>query len=199
MSINAAAMRMLVDKGFTGEDLVALALCLEKAFPLDTTHEKRKAYDRQRKRDGRANSTGHSTGNPPDPAPNEIDNLTPTRGKTETNVSSKTAEPWALPVDVGRQVWTDLLANRKRKRLGNTPTAWKAFLDDLNRVSIQTGIPPPQLIEQCTAKGWGAIYDPRDERNERSTNGMGRHQPNDGLSQTTRAARDVFGLNVGRQ
>jgi hypothetical protein len=69
---------------------------------------------------------------------------------------------------VSLQVWTDLLKNRaKRKRLPNTDTAWKAFLDDLARVSLQTGIPPPQLIERCTAKGWGAIYDPRqDERKQ---------------------------------
>lgn len=83
--------------------------------------------------------------------------------------------PWALPVGVSLQVWTDLLSNRKRKRLGNTPTAWKQFQDDLARISVQTGIPPPKLIELCTAKGWGAIYDPRDERHERTgTPGIGR-------------------------
>jgi hypothetical protein len=76
--------------------------------------------------------------------------------------------PWACPLGVSSQVWADLLSNRKRKRLGTTPTAWKHFNDDLARVSLQTGIPPPQLIEQCTAKGWGAIYDPRNNRDERS-------------------------------
>lgn len=103
--------------------------------------------------------------------------------------------PWALPAGVSLQVWTDFLSNRKRKRLGNTPTAWKSFNDDLARVSALTGIPPPQLIEQCTAKGWGAIYDPRDQHNDRHerTNGLAGNKPGDGLSATTRAARDVFG------
>jgi hypothetical protein len=73
-----------------------------------------------------------------------------------------------LPAGVSLQIWTDFLGNRKRKRLGTSDTAWTHFLGDLKRVSSQTGIPPPQLIEQCTAKGWGAIYDPRDQRNERS-------------------------------
>jgi hypothetical protein len=37
-----------------------------------------------------------------------------------------------------------------------------------------------------------------DERYGRErTNGMGRHQPSDGLSATTRAARDVFGIAAG--
>jgi hypothetical protein len=93
------------------------------------------------------------------------------------NISSepKGSSPraWACPVGVNPQVWTDLLANRKRKRLSNTPTAWKAFCDDLARVSAQTGIPPPKLIELCTAKGWGAIYDPRNQRDERSDNPTG--------------------------
>ena len=77
---------------------------------------------------------------------------------------------WSLPVGVSLQVWTDFLTNRKRKRLPNTDTAWKAFNDDLHRVSSQTGIPPPKLIERCAAKGWGAIYDPRDNRYERTDN-----------------------------
>lgn len=90
--------------------------------------------------------------------------------ETETEVSEpngSSPRPWSLPAGVSLQVWTDLKANRKRKRLPNTPTAWKGFNDDLARVSAQTGIPPPQLIEQCTAKGWGTIHDPKDQRNER--------------------------------
>lgn len=80
--------------------------------------------------------------------------------------------PWALPAGVNLQTWTDFLTNRKRKRLPNTETSWKTFQDDLARVSIETGIPPPKLIEKCTGKGWGGIYDPneRDQRNERPSN-----------------------------
>lgn len=90
--------------------------------------------------------------------------------------------PWALPVGVNLQVWTDLLTNRKRKRLPNTPTAWKLFQDDLARVSVETGIPPPKLIEQCTAKGWGAIYDPRTTKHEKPSG-----------SKTLAAAATAFG------
>ncbi len=95
----------------------------------------------------------------------------PKPSRTIIGSEAKASSPraWALPAGLSFQVWTDFLSNRKRKRLGNTPTAWKAFLDDLARISVQTGIPPPQLIEQCTAKGWGAIYDPRESnRNEQS-------------------------------
>jgi hypothetical protein len=117
---------------------------------------------------------------------------------TVIGIEAKASIPkaWALPAGVSLQVWTDFLTNRKRKRLPNTDTAWKSFNDDLAKVSAQTGIPPPELIRQCTAKGWGGIYDPR-ERNDgqQRTNTMGRHQSSDGLSKTTRAARDVFGTS----
>jgi hypothetical protein len=93
----------------------------------------------------------------------------------EVNSEPKGSSPraWALPVGVSLQVWEDFLSNRKRKKLGNTETAWKAFNDDLQRVSIQTGIPPPKLIEHAAAKGWGSINDPRNQRNERSSNPTG--------------------------
>ena len=121
--------------------------------------------------------------------------VTPPYTETETDSSEpkgSSPRPWALPAGVSLQVWTDFLANRKRRRLGTSPTAWKAFNDDLRRVSSQTGIPPPDLIERCTAKGWGAIYDPREQRSERSLSGTRPGDP-DGLSSTARAAIAVFG------
>lgn len=108
------------------------------------------------------------------------------KGKgSEAKASSP--RPWSLPVGVSLQVWTDFLANRKRKRLSNTPTAWKSFQDDLARESNKTGIPPPKLIELCTAKGWGAIYDPREQRNGRSD------QHPTGIGRTEAAALAALG------
>lgn len=105
-------------------------------------------------------------------------NAPETESETETEVSEAKASsprPWALPGGVSLQVWTDFLSNRKKKRLNNTPTAWKTFQDDLARTSLQTGIPPPKLIELCTAKGWGGIYDPtaKDYHDERPNNPTG--------------------------
>jgi hypothetical protein len=125
---------------------------------------------------------------------------TPPDTETETEEmepKGSSARPWVLPTGVSLATWTDFLTNRKRKRLVNTPSTWKSFQDDLARVSAQTGIPPPQLIEQCTGKGWGGIYDPR-ERNDgqQRTDGMGRNQSSDGLSPTTRAAKAVFGIGA---
>lgn len=59
---------------------------------------------------------------------------------------------WADPA-----VWTDFLANRKSKRLPNTPTAHKGFLEDIAR-ETEPGWPPGRLLEVATRKGHGAIY-----------------------------------------
>jgi uncharacterized protein YdaU (DUF1376 family) len=109
-------------------------------------------------------AVAHADGNAPPPPP------PPRKKSSEPKGSSP--RPWALPPGVRLAVWTDFLTNRRRKRLVNTESTWKTFQDDLARVSLQTGIPPPELIEICTGKGWGGIYDPneREQSHERPDN-----------------------------
>jgi hypothetical protein len=186
MSFSTAMLKQMREEGLS---LDACIRVLEAGEPDRSSAAVRQARYRKNKK-ARDVTDGDVTRDVT-PPPNERDNLTPVDA-SEAEASSHQPRPWALPVGVSLQVWTDFLANRKRKRLGNTETAWKAFNDDLKRISAQTGIPPPKLIELCTAKGWGAIYDPRNE-NEQRTERMGRHQPSDGLSSTARAAISVFG------
>ena len=180
--LDAFAEIGLVDDG-------AIAAWKRRQFQSDDSAE-RVAKHREKKRQETAKNP---IGNPDVTACNG--DVTPPYTETETDSSEpkgSSPRPWALPAGVSLQVWTDFLANRKRRRLGTSPTAWKAFNDDLRRVSSQTGIPPPDLIERCTAKGWGAIYDPREQRSERSLSGTRPGDP-DGLSSTARAAIAVFG------
>lgn len=179
MSFNAAMLEQMKAEGLDLDACIRVLKAGERKA--DPTNAARQARHRTKKREGKSNAVTVTPVTPP----NDIDILTP-REVSEPSGSSP-QRPWALPAGVSLQVWTDFLGNRKRKRLGNTPTAWKSFNDDLDRVSAQTGIPPPKLIEMCTAKGWGAIYDPRGNDNGRRT------ENTDGLSPTTRAALDVFG------
>lgn len=158
---------------------------------------KRRQRSRDKSRDNR-DTIGKSAvtrDTPPNGSPKDI-NQTPSLPPAEVSEpigSSPQSRPWSLPVGVSLQVWTDFLSNRKRKKAGNTPTAWTKFRNDLRRVSSQTGIPPPKLIEHAAASGWAGIYDPNEDKGHGRTNGLGRHQPDDGLSPTTRAAMSVFG------
>ena len=184
MSFNAAMLEAMQAEGLDLDACIRIVKAAEKKS--DPTNAARQA--RHRAKRSAAKGSNAVTVTPVTP-PNDIDILTPHEVSGDKSPSPR---PWALPAGVSLQVWTDFLTNRKRKRFPNTPTAWKSFNDDLARVSLQTGIPPPKLIEQCTAKGWGGIYDPRSDDNGR-TNGMGRNQPSDGLSSTARAALRVFG------
>lgn len=78
--MNAATIAVLLAKGLSGVDVLDVARAMEAVEQAESAAEKRKAYDRKRKRDARASakSAGQSVGNPPDPAPNDIDILTPT-------------------------------------------------------------------------------------------------------------------------
>lgn len=157
----------LIESVFLGFETTGLILdsrivaWTKRQYESDTSTERVRKHRRNKPKATRnADETFHAA------------DVTPPETETETESETDSSEPkgssprpWALPVGVSLQVWTDLLGNRKKKRLNNTPTAWKAFLDDLARVSIQTGIPPPKLIEMCAAKGWGAIYDPREQGN----------------------------------
>jgi hypothetical protein len=175
-----AAQEIIADLASAGLSPEQLALVIElsaavavEARPtIDKAAENKRAYDREYQKVRRkSRTTSYETnGEPPEVSPKDI-NQTPSSppvDASEAKASSHQPRPWALPAGVSLQVWDDFKKNRAKKRLPNTDTAWKAFLDDLSRVSSHTGIPPPKLIEQCTAKGWGAIYDPRDQRNERA-------------------------------
>lgn len=201
--MSAALVAKLIQAGTPAELVAEVAMELARAEAASEILERRRMKDRERKRDvPRISAESTENAETAEIQPKvSFDKETSPRPPKEIKTIPCEREPraWALPAGVSLQVWTDFLSNRKRKKLGQTETAWKSFNDDLSRVSAQTGIPPPELIRQCTAKGWGAIYDPRDQANERhgKTNGLGRNQPNDGLSATTRAARDVFGLAAG--
>lgn len=128
----------------------------KRQYESDSSTERSRKH-RQSKRNDRA-TLQQRDATPPETENRDIDSSEP---------KGSSPRPFACPVGVDPQVWKDLLGNRKRKRLGTSETAWRKFQGDLAKVSAQTGIPPPQLIEMCTAKGWGAIYDPRDNRDER--------------------------------
>jgi hypothetical protein len=73
-----------------------------------------------------------------------------------------------MPDGCAPEHWRDFLANRKRKNLPNTPTAHKRLMADIARLTDEEW-PPGRLIEHAAARGWAAIYDPRQEnRNERA-------------------------------
>jgi uncharacterized protein YdaU (DUF1376 family) len=104
------------------------------------------------------------------------------------------ANPFPRPEWADQQVWTDFMANRRKRRMTNSATAYRQFLTDVAKWTDDEW-PPGRLLEYAAGKSWGSINDPREGRaNGRSgTNGMGGHQPDDGIGPSARASIAVFG------
>jgi hypothetical protein len=169
MGFNVAMLKAMEAEGLD------LSACIRV---LEAGEKKADPTAAERKRRQRAKSQRDVTRDPPN------DNNTLTPEVSEANASSP--QPWACPVGVDPQVWADLLGNRKRKRQGCSPTAWKRFNDDLSRISALSGIPPPKLIEHAAAHGWAGIYDPRNQQHDRPAQGIGK---------TTAAIAGLGGFN----
>jgi hypothetical protein len=86
---------------------------------------------------------------------------------TDKKGSNEPYSDWSKPPveGVSAQVWKDFKANRKKRSLANTPTAYKRLKDDLNRLSNANGWEPARLIEIAAERGWGGIYLPIEGKN----------------------------------
>lgn len=82
--------------------------------------------------------------------------------------------PFPKPEWADPQPWQDFLANRQRKKLANTLSAYKRFLDDIYRLADDDW-PPGRLLDHAAAHGWAGIYDPREKTNDRRNPTFGRN------------------------
>ena len=105
--------------------------------------------------------------------------ITPSRGRE--------AKPFdVIPDGVDPAHWRDFLANRKAKRLPNTETAYRGVLRKLSAL-VDEDWPPGRLIEAIVEKGWGGIYDPREEQelsngHARQSNSQPKYKPSAALA-----------------
>jgi hypothetical protein len=135
-----------------------------RQFQSDRSKE-RVAAHRERKRQARDKCNGISeTGNDAVTLQEQPSNAPETELETDTEVSEAIAssprKAWACPIGVDPDHWRDFMANRKTRRLTNSPTAYKGQLKAIAEISDDEW-PPGRLVEYAAAKGWGSINDPR--------------------------------------
>lgn len=110
--------------------------------------------------------------------------------------SSITRDKFPAPNGVEDHIWRDFLASPKRRKAGMSATAYAGIKNNLSNLA-EHGYPPGEMIALAVERGWATVkLEWVQNDGQQRTNGMGRHQPSDGLSATTRAARDVFGLGA---
>jgi hypothetical protein len=109
---------------------------------------------------------------------------------SEANASSQRA--WACPPGVHPDHWRDFRANRKTRRLTNSPTAYAGQLKALSELADDEW-PPGRLVQYAAEKGWGSINKPDEgsfngQANRGSSQRMGGPRPDPTL-ELLRAAR----------
>jgi hypothetical protein len=184
MSLSPAILDAMVSAGCTAEQIAA-AVKADMAEQEQRADAKR-VKDRERKRRQRSRDVTDShamshdvtrTGcdnqdNPLSPSPNE-NNSNP-HPHTPVNINPARGQSDFPKLDCAdAETWRDFLKNRKTKRLPNTPTAHAKLRKDLARWAQETGWPPGEVFTACVGRGWGAIYDPRQDEsssNDRPAN-----------------------------
>ena len=193
-------MQQMMDAGAPMEAVVIALRAIEDA---QSELEAKRAAARERKRRQRAKAqdaerdedvtvTGQSQdshGTSPHPLP-----LSPQTPQTPTpapveNTRAREADKFPCPEWCDPAVWRDLKANRRTKRLTNTPTAHKRFVEAIEAMADEHW-PPGRLVEAIAAKGWGGPHDPREARKPNNDN---RKQANSGRN-TADLARQKLGL-----
>lgn len=167
MSFNAAALKLMADKGLSAHDIAEIAAAAEQSC--DSTAERRRAWDRERKREKREAgrlSGGMSGGNPPDKGSNDKDILT-SKGskKSEPKGSSK---KFILPADIPAEPWLGFEEMRQRIRKPLTAHASSLAVSELRRLRDEEGWPPGDVLNHCTMNSYQGIYPPKRAQNERT-------------------------------
>lgn len=87
------------------------------------------------------------------------------------------ARAWACPAGVDPDHWRDFRANRRKKRLTDTETAYRAQLRLIERFATAEW-PPGRLVEKAAEKGWGTIVDPSEYEDQSNGNRPANHRRN---------------------
>jgi hypothetical protein len=129
-------------------------------------------------------------------APKPKGTVSSSEAKASSHKRPRKKNPFPAPNDVPEQAWSDFLQSPARRKAGMSQTAYSGICNNLEELA-EHGFPPGKMISLAVERGWRTVkleWVQNDERNFRqSANALGRHQPSDGLSPTTRAALDVFG------
>ncbi len=124
----------------------------------------------------------------------------PVGSEAKASSPKRARATFPAPDGVPVETWNDFLASPKRRKAGMNATAYAGIKNNL-KILAEHGFPPGEMIALAVERGWVTVrldWVKNNGQGNARTNGMGRHQPNDGLSATSRAALAVFGASNQR-
>lgn len=150
MSLNAAMIQAMVDKGLSAQDIADIAKAGEAK--VDRTAAERQARHRAKR------NAVTSRGDPPIDRTHTPSDISP---DGENQNSRGEPNPFPRPVWADEQVWADWLDTRKQKKARNTATAYSGFLADIAKLANDQW-PPGRLLEYAVRRSWAGIFEPKE-------------------------------------
>ncbi len=177
MSVIATAVRHLMAAGVTGEALVAAIAEMEAAQPVkDAAAERRRAWDRERKRKIKSGGipveSAESTeqlDRPLSLSPNENNSNPHTHTPGDITPARKGLK-FPCPDGVDPEDWAGLLESRKGQRAPMTERAYVKICSKLKTLERE-GWPPGPLVATAVERGWRTVFKPTEHtgtRNDRT-------------------------------
>jgi hypothetical protein len=158
VSLSAAAIRMMADKGLSGQDIADIAEANEPARSSGAVRQKRYRDNKRNERDVTRDVT---------PPPNERDNLTPTIPRISiVDAIDSPAEISELKPEHVVEVWNDLATKHGLAAVKKlTPERRKKLATFIRRHSIDditeaiAAIPRSPFLLGQNGRGWQANFD----------------------------------------
>jgi hypothetical protein len=156
MSLNAAMIQALVDKGMSAQDILDIAKASE--VKLDRTAADRQARYRERKK-GKRNAVT-SRRDPPIERDHTPSDISPDGENQNDAIATRDADWIEVPDWIPAKPWNGYLAMRKRKRAWPTPNAVEIIIADLSKWRAK-GHDPGAILNTSTVSNWTGIFEPK--------------------------------------
>lgn len=153
MSLNVAALEILVAKGMSAQDILEIARALE--IKKDPTATERKRRQREREADERDLSHRDVTRDTSLPLPPNDNNSNPPTPAHKNNIHTRESRPakqpkFQKPYDVSERIWTDFVQHRRTKRAPVSETV----IAGIRREAKKAGWSLENALAETVTRGW---------------------------------------------
>lgn len=183
VSLNAAMIQAMVDKGLSGQDIADIAKAGEAK--VDRTGAERQARHRDKKR-GRVTRDSNGVTPPIEEIIPPLPVISPD-GEKRKAPRAPAADPFPCPPDCDELDWQGLLESRKAARKPMTASAYRSICKKLAGWA-EDGWPPGPILANAAEKGWQTVF-PTDEMKNQANGQLPSRQSNFQPSAGNRGSR----------
>lgn len=192
MSLNAAMIQAMVDKGLSAQDIADIAKASEAK--VDRTAAERQARYRERKR-GKRNAVTSRRDPPIEEIHTPRSDVSPD-GENQNEACVRDADWPEIPDWMPAKPWNAFLAMRRDKRKWPTPNGVELMIVNLGKWRTK-GHDPGEVLNNSTMNHWTGLFEPKETANGRQSRAtdafasLRGSRPNPALDMVLAAERDL--------